>query len=205
MRTMLLWLLPGLLPGLLSGCVSIRYSPIYADSPAPPSGPHSVCKGPLDEDTFTLQIGASCMFPIRADEKLTRTPIALEPGHTYRVSVPPNQMWYDDDRPSTPPHGDRGSVLMNLFSKWKRQRNSLWFALIAANVGRAPKSTDEYEARDVSEDPVLSFCVPGRLAFYPNDAIAPSGREYYANNRGQIWVRIERAVPEEKSTSTCPQ
>src|SRR5688500_9128627 len=110
-----------LLP-LLSGCVSISYTPIYADSPPPAFDESPLCKAAPGEQTLTLLIGTSCVFPIRGDVQLTRTPVAVEPGETYRVTVPRNQVWYDADRRNTPPQGERGSALMNAFKHWKRQK-----------------------------------------------------------------------------------
>ena len=182
-----------LLSMLLSGCVSISYAPIYADSPPPSAATQSLCEAPVNEKTLTLAEGASCVFPIRADAKLTRTPLATGRGKTYRVTVPRNQVWYDAARRSIPSQGDPGSAMMNVIGHWKRQ-DSLWFALIAANVSGDVRSTEEYATQDVTIDPVLSFEREGVLGFYPNDAVTPSGRDFYYNNRGQVWVQIERCA-----------
>lgn len=186
---------PVLLLTLLAGCVSISYSPIQADSPAPPAASHQLCEAVAPAVTQTLAKGASCVFPVRADQKLTRTPLAINPGETYRVTVPRNQVWYDASRRNVPPDGESGSDMMNWFERWKRHPKSLWFALIAANVSRDSTSTEQYASQDVSVDADLKFTHPGRLAFYPNDAIVPLlGDFFYSNNSGQVWVQIEHCA-----------
>lgn len=105
----------------------------------------------------------------------------------------------------TEARGDPGSWLMNRFKHWKRHPCSEWFALIAANVRPVKSSTSQHEFpqyehhepqeyKDVSDkEPEFKVTRPGRLAFYPNDAIMPLlGDFYYSNNSGQIWVQIER-------------
>lgn len=197
MKTLLLLLLTA-----LAGCVSITYSPIQSDSPAPSAGwpplceamaPTRVYEARVPEATLSLAQGKSCMFPVRAELKLTLTPLAIEQNQTYRITVPRNQVWYDQSRRNVPPHGDPGSALMKRFDRWKRHSDPLWFALIAANVGRAGSSAQQYV--DVSIDSDLVVTAPGQLAFYPNDAIVPAlGDYFYSNNSGQVWVQIEHCA-----------
>ena len=201
---------------VLTGCASTRYSPIEADSPAPLDGSLSLCKAaanPLAEGTATLTgaepstlaKGASCIFPVRADQKFTVTPLVINRDDTYRITVPRNQVWYDGSRRNVPPRGDPGSWLMNRFKHWKRHTCSEWFALIAANVRPVKSSTSQHEFpqyehhepqeyKDVSDkEPEFKVTRPGWLAFYPNDAIMPlPGDFFYSNNSGQVWVQIER-------------
>lgn len=168
-----------------ASCVSIRYSPVHADSPAPPPGSPPLCEAIPPAKSINLGKGVSCSFPIRADQMLTPTPLAINIGEKYRISVPRNQVWYDKSRRNVPPHGEEGSWMMNLVKHWKQRPESLWFALIAVEVGNVNVS------HDVSDDPVLEVTRPGLLAFYPNDAIVPILGNFYSNNSGQVWVKIE--------------
>jgi hypothetical protein len=186
---------------LLTGCVSTRYAPVQADSPPPSDVSVALCKA-ASAEAYRLAEGASCLFPVRADQKFTVTPLLIDKGETYRISVPRNQVWYDASRRNVAPAGDPGSWEMNRFQHWKRDDKSEWFALIAANLRPVQGSTSAQEpARyehqeskefvDVSREPELKVKLPGRLAFYPNDAIVPLlGDIFYSNNSGQVWVRI---------------
>ena len=176
---------------VLTGCVSVKYSPIQVDSPVPAINV-SICATNAPEDIFVLMEGNSCMFPIRADQKLTLTPLAVREKETYYVTVLRNQVWYDASRRNVPPEGEQGSWIMKFAEKWKKHSQSLWFALIAANVNKS--GSEQYATQDVSKSPTLKIMRPGRLAFYPNDAIVPILGNFYSNNRGQIWVRIERCA-----------
>jgi len=189
---------PLLLLIVLAGCAAIDYSPIKADSPAPvpppAPGPHPVCAAVPPAGTMRLAKGAACMFPIRADQPLTLTPLAIEPKESYRISVPRNQVWFDKERRNVPPHGEPGDWLMNLVAPWKRLPGSQWFALIAANLGHDGTATEPYPMHDVSTNPVLKFQHAGRLALFPNDAIVPLLGNFYSNNSGQVWVQIEHCA-----------
>lgn len=188
---------------LLAGCVSTRYAPAQADSPPPPGVLLALCKAESAE-AYRLAAGASCLFPVRADQKFTVTPLLIDKDETYRISVPRNQVWYDASRRNVAPAGDPGSWEMNRFQHWKRHDKSEWFALIVANLRQVPGSTppqeparyehhEPKEFRDVSQAPELKVTHPGRLAFYPNDAIVPLLDDiFYSNNSGQIWVHITR-------------
>lgn len=177
-----------------ASCVSIKYTPIHSDSPAPPPGSPQLCTEMVSSVTQTLKEGEICIFPIRADQKLMRTPLLIHDKQTYRVTVPRNQVWYDSSRRNVAPQGDHGSWLMNLFKRWKQRHESLWFALIATNVSQDSGSNEQYESFDVSETSELKFTHLGLLAFYPNDAIVPILGNFYSNNSGQVWVQIERCA-----------
>ncbi|MFZ5503098.1 MAG: hypothetical protein ACOY3V_06200 [Pseudomonadota bacterium] len=207
----------------LSGCVSVKYSPIPLDSPMPEvesceknkTGmtnayqvhPLCVCKEDKAGDLHSLKEGESCIFPIRANKPLTLTPLAVSEGERYRVSVSRNQVWYDASRHNIAPDGEPGSRLMRLFNGWRKSCAD-WFALIVANVSRDGKQ--QYSDQDVSKKSEFNVERLGRLAFYPNDALMPDHivdyastwrnvvfprpGDFYFNNSGQVWVRIERCA-----------
>jgi hypothetical protein len=178
-----------------ASCVSIKYSPIHADSPAPPPGSAPLCTEIVSSVAPSLKEGEICIFPIRANQNLTRTPLVINDKQTYRVTVPRNQVWYDSSRRNVAPQGDHGSWLMNLFKHYKQYKQcpeSLWFALIATNVDSG--SNEQYESFDVSKTPELKITHLGLLAFYPNDAIVPVLGDFYSNNSGQVWVQIEHCA-----------
>jgi len=193
-----------LLP-VLAGCVSITYSPVQMDSPRPlGDGSPPMCeskvpvrnalakepKGPAA--TIILPPGNRCIFPVRADQMLSLTPLAIEEGQTYRITVPRNQVWYDASRCNVPPRGEPGNMIMNLLAH-RKQHDTGWFALFAANVSRDGGTV--HERIDVSAGKDFSVKAPGQLAFYPNDAIGVFREDFfYSNNNGQIWVQIERCA-----------
>ena len=198
-----------LLSMALTGCVAISYSPIEMDSPPPQAKSPALCldgapgvtvsaakpekggKGP--EARLLLAKGAKCMFPVRAAEQLTLAPLVTEPGQNYRITVPRNQVWYDSGRRNVAPAGEHGSPFMNLARSLKRHRDAGWFALFAANIVYDGASPGQFI--DVSGDQDLVVSVPGQLAFYPKDAIAPLLRDvFYSNNSGQVWVQIEHCA-----------
>lgn len=180
-----------MLMALLAGCVSTNHSQAQSDSPPPPAGSPPVCVPAAPAVTPTLPQGDSCIYLVRADQQLTRTPLAINPGETYRITLPRNQVWYDASRRNVPPDGEPGSWMMNLAKHWKRVPESQWFALIAANVSRNVNSIEQYESQDISKNHDLKFKQPGQLAFFPNDAVVPILGDFYTNNSGQVWVQIE--------------
>jgi hypothetical protein len=176
----------------LAGCFSIRYSPVPVDSPLPTTT--------IPRCAGTLLPGAACIAPVIAAHWQTPTGLQVALGQTYCVRVPPGQVWFDKGRRNIPPHGERGSSLMRLFDGLKRHPDSAWFSLVAAVVPAdlaersyvGPEATLAHQ--DLSRRPQLRISHSGALVLYPNDAIGPAEDPtwYQRNNRGQIWVTLQR-------------
>lgn len=211
----------------LTGCMSVSYSPIKMDSPRPDEKSVELCElktpdirlAPLptrmpaqatENDkggvkvpaaTFFLAKGKRCVFPVRAEKRVTLTPILTSSGETYRITVPRNQVWYDRDQRNVAPQGEKGSTLMNLAKSWKRHEDMGWFALVATNIATDHSKSDNLVDVGLTQD--LKVVNPGQLAFYPNDAIAPVASDFfYSNNTGQIWVQIENCAAQCKTEAS---
>jgi hypothetical protein len=192
--------------GLLAGCAATSYDQLAYDNPHPQST-ELPCRS--DEP---LKVGGKCLVLVRASDWYSDTRISARPGSTFCIDVAPDQRWFDASRINSPPRGDRGSALMNLYAHYKRYVAADWFSLI---VGIVQSPTDRGgERRTVSIDDAqleaasleeLKRCgtngnvfmaqTPGVLVLYPNDAAEPDPVRkdvFYKNNAGQIWVTITR-------------
>jgi hypothetical protein len=176
-------------PCLLAACASLKYTPVVIDTPMPLTQTKTLCTHNAQGELARLEPGKRCMAPVSADAALSRVPLAVQPGDTYRILVPEGQVWYDASLRYVAPAGDRGSAMQNIFRFMRRNADSNWFALMAANVAAAPGSDQEFEVKDIQQHDVVDFGKPGQLAFYPNDA-----RHFYGNNQGRIWVVVMRCA-----------
>lgn len=170
----------------LVGCVATSYKSVTVDS-ALPANAETLSRCPL-----SLEEGQSCMARVQADQWTSPTGIQVKgAGEIYRITVLPNQVWFDADRRNTPPHGEKGSWIMNLS---KKRHDAGFFSLMvdvqpeAASVGETAKPVTEFS------DFEYTTTGKGKLVLYPNDAIGPPNdpQYYYRNNSGYIWVTIER-------------
>jgi len=175
-----------LLAAGLTGCASLAYTPVPVDSAAP-SDLAPPCATPLAP-------GQRCTALVRADQWASPSGLQVGPHEAYCVQVPPGQVWFDADRRNTPPHGEQGSWIMRLGSGLKRHREIAWFSLVAAVQPEAAVPAVPTLHQDISRDPVLRTHDAGALVFYPNDAVGQPGDPtwFYKNNRGQIWVTVQR-------------
>src|SRR6185369_10869861 len=173
------------------GCASVSYKPVKSDSPRPQTN-MPACSG-------SLVVGQRCLARVQADQLYTSTGLNVKARQTYKVEVPPEQVWYDADRRNVPPKGEPGSFIMNMFKSLKRHRNSDWFTLMAAVTNPCIPCMEHSlsDIYDLSATPVIQVQHDGVLAMYPNDALP---RRFYNNNSGQIWVFIERQAHSKKST-----
>jgi len=185
-----------LLAAGLAGCASLAYTPVPVDSAAPADSGVPCAAG--------LQPGQRCTALVRAAQWQTPTGLQVGLGESeaeaYCVQVPPGQVWFDQDRRNTPPHGEQGSWLMQLGSGLKRHHGIAWFSLVAAvQPAGAAKKPDH---QDISRDPVVRPRQAGALVLYPNDAVGQPDDPtwFYRNNRGQIWVTLQRC----DSACDCP-
>jgi hypothetical protein len=193
---------------LLGACAAIKYKPVEADSAAPLIEPASICglkDDPLyeqDRRFVRLAPNESCYTVARANMWQSRTPIEVRSGEIYEITILPGQAWFDLDRRVDPIVGDKGSPLMNLFKGLKRDEGSPWFSLIAFTVAKpldeqeAGMSGQEFAHSRIEADGRLAILHDGQLAFSPNDASFSQGKggALYANNHGQIWVRVKRSM-----------
>ena len=167
----------------LTGCGTPRYSEVPVDS----SSSHVDASKRCPE---ALLLGQTCWTRVEANKWVSLTGIHVKQDETYCISVPPNQVWFDKDRRNTPPDGEKGNWLMNLFTK--RHPEFGFFALMVAV--KAADDTNRQTARHVSNPLNFKYMAegPGELVFYPNDAVSTSwNRTYhYENNFGYIWVTI---------------
>ena len=115
---------------LLAGCGAIRHQPSLDDSPLP----RELAALPACSEA-PLRPGGRCIALVRADAWWPDTGVRACAGQTYRITVPPGQRWFDLNRVNEPPFGEPGSVLMNLFARYKRHRGVAWFSLIAGVTG----------------------------------------------------------------------
>ena len=170
----------------LTGCGTPRYNEVFIDSSSSHVDVSKRCPETL------LPGAASCVARVEANKSVTSTNINVQPSETYCISVPPNQVWFDKDRRNTPPEGEKGSWIMNLFTK--RHPEVGFFALMVA-VQSADNTTGQ-TARNVKKSLNFKYTAegPGELVFYPNDAVSTSWNPYYhyENNSGYIWVTITR-------------
>jgi hypothetical protein len=193
---------------LLDACSAIHYKPIRADSAAPLIEPASICglRGdPLyeqDRRFVHLAPNESCYTVARANMWQSRTPIEVQSGEVYEITILPGQAWFDLDRRVDPLVGDKGSTFMNLFRGWKRDKDLPWFSLLALTVAKplneqeAGMTTQEFAKSPIPADGRVAIKHDGQLAFSPNDASfsQEKGGPLYANNHGQIWVRVKRSM-----------
>lgn len=191
-----------LVAATLTGCAAVRYEPTSYDSPKPVLKDVPGCL-----PAGSLAPGGECLALVRADQWWSDTGVSVKKGVTYRLTVPPHQVWFDKGIVNKPPHGDPGNRLMNLFARYKRHEGGLWFSLIAAVV--EPGSgldRREYQSVDIGAashkdcDSVIFVAQEdGALSLYPNDARGPATHPafFYENNSGQIWVRVRRLRAEE--------
>lgn len=177
----------------LSGCAATKSELQYLDSPAPDLGRIPTCKlqgGQLQR----LENGMQCMALVRASDWITRIPLEVGSGEHYVFTMAPNQFWYDKDERIQAPRGAVGDGVKKLVNSWKRNPESDWFALMAATVAQGGNDERELETHDVGRAGHAVFQQSGQLALYPNDAHGPVvfPKLFYGNNRGQVWVRVER-------------
>lgn len=178
----------------LSACVSKGQDKRYSVYPSQARA----CALMPDGEPMKLEPGQSCVAHVVASQPISRTPLRVDRCETYVVTVPPGQYWHDQGRVSRPPHGEDGSFFMNLAKGYKRVPQAKWFALIGTAVDVKEASVSHFD-QDISHRPVLSIDRPGRLGFYPNDALLPgTGNLFYDNNGGEIWVQVTR------TENTCP-
>lgn len=195
----------------LAGCAAVRHEPISHDSPKPvlPGMPGCLSTGALAAP------GDECLALVRADQWWSDTGVSVKKGAAYRLTVPPHQVWFDKGIVNQPPRGDPGSRLMNLFARYKRNEEGLWFSLIAAVV-EPGSGLDRQEHQSVDIGAAIKkeyaacgsviFLVKenGALSLYPNDAKGPASHPafFYENNSGQIWVRVRWLTAQEASAAT---
>ena len=178
---------------MLTACATTKQETAQLDSRMPSLPGIDVCKPNVDGKPGKILPSVPCLVQVRAGDWLSRAPVAVEKGELYRISVPQDQLWYDDTRPSKPLAGDEGNRFMNLFGALKRHPKSKWFALMAVVLPDA-NSGKEGASQDLVQSTTLSVPESGQLAFYPNDAsIGLFGKRiFYANNHGVIWAIVER-------------
>jgi len=178
---------------VIAGCTAISYNSLTVDSASPPEAGKNMRKCPAK-----LEKEAECTARIYADQWTSPTGIQVGAvNEAYCIAVLPNQVWFDADRRNTPPLGERGSWLMNVFEK--RHPKSGYFALMVA-VLPEPADRATEDAQPVA-DLLRGRYTPnfkGSLVLYPNDAIGSPGDSdyYYKNNSGHIWVSIRRCPAE---------
>ena len=142
------------------------------------------------------------MALVRADSWYSDTGIRVKPAESYCIRIPRGQVWFDADRPNSPPAGEPGNLLMNLF-QWLRRHDLPWFTLMAGVVGvtqpgiqpsPAIQSLPALQSQNLAQDRRLNATTQGALVLYPNDARGPASRlaYFYGNNSGQIWVQVSR-------------
>jgi hypothetical protein len=196
----------------LAACAEIKYEHVPYDNP-PPWG--TAAPGPSCRTIGgQLASGAVCVALVRARDWYADTGLTVHPGEAYCVQVPPGQQWFDASSINSPPRGEEGSALVNLFASLKRYPKAGWFSLIVAVVDPSPANSErrpvsavldsdrQVEAASLEE---LRRCgadgnlfrpaAQGRMVFYANDAAVegPDPEKFYRNNSGQIWVSIVRA------------
>jgi hypothetical protein len=182
-----------ILCAFLSGCAATKSELQYLDSPVPDLARIPSCKlqgGQLHR----LENGMQCMALVRASDWVTRIPVAVSAGERYVFTMAPNQFWYDKDERIHAPGGAAGDGVKKLVNSWKRNPDSDWFALMASTVTQGDEDAQELETHDVGKTGYAIFQKSGQLALYPNDAYGPVmfPKLFYGNNRGQVWVRVER-------------
>jgi hypothetical protein len=135
--------------------------------------------------------GTISRVSVSAGDFETHVGLTVIQHEEYKVIVPPDQVWYDCTRRNLPLCGEEGSFGMNLPFFKKRQKDALWFSVIAKVKTDDKKSTyyDLCKLADSSSKKTAKFEVEncGELIMYPND-----DEDYYDNNRGKIWLEIQR-------------
>lgn len=175
----------------IAGCASVIYKQVKTDSPRPQTN-IPACNG-------SLEVSQRCLARVQADQLYTSTGLNVKTRQTYKVEVPPEQVWYDAERRNVPPKGEPGSFMMNLFKNLKRHRNADWFTLMSAVTNPCTPCMKHSmgDIHDLSTTSVIQVQQDGVLVMYPNDALP---RRFYDNNSGQIWVFIERQPDSKKLT-----
>lgn len=172
-----------LLAAGLTACASLSYTAVPVDS-APPTD--------LAPCPARLEAGQRCTAVVLAAQWRSETGVQVRPGEAYCLRVPPDQVWFDQTRRNTPPHGERGNWLMQLFNGLKRHPDIAWFSLVAAVHTPDPAGAATHQ--DLSRMPLVQVSQAGALVLYPNDAVGQSEDPtwFYRNNVGQIWVTVQR-------------
>lgn len=173
-----------------TGCASTKSTPLAADSQPPAHTEEQLCRRSADGQLRELQPGEACLAPVTASFWLSRVAVRAQQGEKYCVSVPLAQTWLDASIINAPPHGSKGSPLMNLALPLRRHIDADWFVLYGAVVADDVASTDEYSSVNLEQNTcfdIPSTPKPATLAFYPNDA-----RGFYWNNHGRVWIWISR-------------
>ena len=175
----------------VGGCVATKSEPIAYDTAKPAEFARVAgCRDP------GRKAGESCLVLVRAADWHTRTTLPVDAGHAWCIEVPQEQVWFDASRASSPLDGEPGSDTMNVLARWKRVGGAPWLAVVVGTVTPAGAEVDRALVRDT---PALGACrhgyrpaAAGLLVFYANDAVAPVGSEsyFYANNAGQVWVKL---------------
>ncbi len=201
----LLRILAALASLLAAGCSNVPHKPAN----------NAAAKSPLCASV--LNEGASCFALVRAKNWYSDTGIRVKPGQTYCFRIEPGQKWFDAGRPNTPPEGEPGSMLMNLFAHLKRERDVPWFGLMAGVADFGMEGIQASSAIDsrklvgkavylAAPGAVLVAQGPGGLVMYPNDARGTTERTlaFYDNNSGEIWAGITRMRPGAKCPAVSP-
>ncbi|MGZ5135868.1 MAG: hypothetical protein ACXWCG_11995 [Flavitalea sp.] len=140
-----------------------------------------------------LAEGTSCIAKV--NPKLKKTPVGLtvKSGEEYQVIALPNY-WCDASRKNRPLCGEKGSIIMNVFSWKKRVENSLWFSVIAEVEDIVNGNLERRSQYDLCNTPKLEISTSGELIMYPNDAegFFFYRDQFYDNNSGIIWLEIQR-------------
>jgi len=182
---------------LMSGCATWAQDRVVAPPPvAQVNGKPLSIQVPCPA---ALDTGQTCIALVNARNWYSDTGIRVKPAESYCIRIPRGQVWFDAGRPSTPPDGEPGNLLMNLF-KWLKRHDLPWFTLMAAVVGVdqpgiAPDLTlASQQSQNLAQDRRLEVKSPGALVLYPNDARGPASRlaYFYGNNSGQIRVQVSR-------------
>lgn len=196
--------LASLLP--LGGCAAVNYEPVTLDTPPPQVSGTPVNMGP--HCTAELRAGAACMALVRAQDWYSDTGVRVKEGQAYCIRVPPGQVWFDAQRRNSPPDGEPGSLLMNVF-KWLKRHDQPWFTLMAdvAQEGAAKDiaSWPALQSHSVAQHRKLDVKASGALVLYPNDArnlFSSDDQYFYRNNRGQIWVQLAHLQPGQPCNDT---
>lgn len=206
---------------LLTGCAATSYKMLQVDSRMPvvnDSSGNAIV--PCAEKKRGLESGNSCLALVRADKRFSRSRLNVREGECYRFEFLDNQAWYDATRRNSDANGEEGNWIMKMAKRNKNDPESSWFFLTpvvldndsdAVNIvkrvvgcGRSDTSRSECAdwsklSADESGSQSMVFETKeaeGHLAFYPNDAVFPDlPMQYYENNRGQVWVVINRDNP----------
>jgi hypothetical protein len=192
----------------LAGCAAVKYDLGDLDNPWPGAQPPVACRAGNE----ALAVGHECVALVRARDWYSDTRLQVGPNQAYCVEALPNQQWFDAGRVNTPPRGEPGSFLMNLYASGKRYPQAGWFSLIVGVVDTSRPTEKRLGHEVLVDDPQLESAsleqldrcgtlgnvfrpqTSGFLVLYPNDAVLDgAAREhFYKNNAGQIWVTVTR-------------